>query len=257
VRRELRLVSTIRAASVGSEELRITGHAEIELVGPARRRLVLLGVPIGRGRPLRWRTTVDEAGDYEARLPLRLLTLAADRQRQWRLILVARDYDLRRVASWHDVAGARIAAARAVSASGRSVEVRLDLTGRGRLMLTAGGRPVVVDAVRLSPAGQLDLLGSLPGNLASGTQLTVTSAAGDRASWPLHIDRNGAPAERFVARLPAASLDAGHWRLWVAQGGVDHGLTLGTAAVDGTWPGGKARIETAEDGYLRLVISAA
>jgi hypothetical protein len=144
-----------------------------------------------------------------------------------------------------------------VSASGRSVEVRLDLTGRGRLMLTAGGRPVVVDAVRLSPAGQLDLLGSLPGNLASGTQLTVTSAAGDRASWPLHIDRNGAPAERFVARLPAASLDAGHWRLWVAQGGVDHGLTLGTAAVDGTWPGGKARIETAEDGYLRLVISAA
>lgn len=255
VRRELRLVSTIAELSIEADEIMVAGHAEIELVGPVRRRLALVAVPLGRGRPLWARTTVTADGDYQAGLPLRpLLAASARAVRRWRLILVAGDYRLRRVASWHEArAGGPASASRALTSAGRLTELRLDLSGRGRLVLTAGSEPGVVDEIRLDETGALDLLGTLDTAGSAGASLVAEDAAGRGRSWPLHVDPGAGARRRFVGRLPLADLAPGTSRLAISVGGVHRRLALATAAIDGAWPGGTVTVTSAGDGYLQVV----
>jgi CDP-glycerol glycerophosphotransferase len=201
VTRELRLVSTIDDLTIRPDEVRIDGHAAIDMVGPVSDRLQAVAIPLGGGLPHRLETTVDEDGRFEVRFALGSVLGAArpGHDREWRVVLYARDHGLRRIAAWHERGGRIADAGRILTdpANGSLVEVRVQLAGRGRLTISATSEvPTVTEMHR---AGDwVDLVGAVPNRLATATGI----AAGD-ARFAVHAE-----AGRFLTRLPATVLDA-------------------------------------------------
>jgi glycosyltransferase involved in cell wall biosynthesis len=260
VRRELRLISTITSVKVDDAFVRVNGHAAIDLVGDVTRRLRLIAVPHGVGRPLAFHVTVSDSGEYLAELSLARLRATDGQDLEWRLILIARDHGLRRVAAWHEsgaaslsagnISARNVSAGRIVQLGGRPADVRLALTGRGRLTVTTSRHPVRVQQVWLD-GDILEIAGGTSRPLAA-TELVVSGVAAiDRL--PFHVEPSGV-GSTFVARLPLRPLAAGggNWEIRIVSGGEHRGLAyLGdplTALVDGR----ELRVQANAGGYLSV-----
>ncbi len=250
INRDLRLLSTLDQLRVDADEVRVDGSAAIDLVGPVTRRLTMLAIPEQLGRPLRLTTTVSAEGRFAARLDV---TAIAGRQRRWRLVLLSRDHHLRRIASWHESAGAVASVSRVVRARrGSATEIRVDLTGRGRLTLTSGITPSRAEQIRISPAGVLELVGSVGDVDSKPTHLVAVGTAGRETLQPLHTDPHFG-TRRFVGRLPLSDLSDGIWRVRIAAGASHHGLMIDSALTSEV-AGRAVRVEAGEDGYLALFV---
>lgn len=202
VRRELRLTSTVNSLEIDATTIRVRGHAAIDLVGDVARGLRMLAVPQGRARPLPVAVSSTGDGSYVAEIPLtRIARTSRGQAREWRLVLLARDRGLRRVAAWHEQSAATRAAERIVAAAGGNVEARLTITGRGRLTVTTSN-PVEVQRATVD-GDVLELAGQTRDRLAA-TQVTV---AGLPATDPLpvHVEPAGS-GSAFLARIPLVPL---------------------------------------------------
>lgn len=255
VRRELRLTSTVDSLEIDTSEVRIRGRAAIDLAGVVERRVQLLAIPQGRGRLHGFRVTVSAGGEYLAELPLTRLRSASrsGRDREWRLIMIARDHQLRRVAAWHELGAAARSAGRILPTAGGSVEIRLALTGRGRLTLATTARPMTVRRLLLD-SDVLEVAGETPRPLSAGHLVVAGASAVDLL--PLHLEPAGA-GSGFLGRLPLRPLAAagsGSWRVEIVAGGVRRGLAYTGEELALSLAGVGVRIGRGADGYLGVTI---
>lgn len=225
VRRELELTSTIDDLAVSADSVSISGHAAVELVGPVARSLRAVAVPDAAGVPLTLHTELDGKGGFTATLPLSSLLRGRRHERSWRVGLLCTDQGLRRFAAWHRGTGGRSASRVVLDRAGTSVEVRLDLTGRGRLTMSVSSRLPVLTSAVVDELGVLEVTGNVP----PGTTADAL-VAGDR-DLPVHVEDG-----EFLARIPnnpndsIASGDVASRRLELIVGGVRRGLVLGSDA---------------------------
>jgi glycosyltransferase involved in cell wall biosynthesis len=251
VDRELRLTSIVNSLEVDARSVRIRGRAAIDQVGDVERWARFVAIPQGRGRPLIFRATITAGGEYAAELPLTrvLPALKGGHHREWRLVLLASDHGLRRVAAWHELGAAERTAARVVASHRGGSEIRLALTGRGRLTLAASAHPITVRDLSVdSEVLEITATASTP---LAATRLVITGSS-ELASLPVHVEPLGAGAT-YLARLPLRPLVASGGRIGLVVGGDFRGLAYDGDEVTTKVDEHVLQVGSDSDGYLAVL----
>jgi CDP-glycerol glycerophosphotransferase len=227
VGRDLRLVSRIHALDDEGSAVTVRGVARLAFLPEEPvRSLRMLAVPLGRSRPRAVRTTVDPTG----RFTVVVAPGGPGRRRgRWRLVAVARVAGLRRVAVWHELDADAERSASVLDTGG--AELRVDVVGRGELVVTAGVRPPVVSAAHLDD-DVLELSGPA-GDVAGPAVRAVAVAADTIVDVPAHLDA-GPAGRTFLVRLPLKRLggSAAGWRLALRSSGTTHRLVWSLPPLD-------------------------